>query len=101
MLDISVHDLRYVDYKSGKLKYAFLGIVEKEEHGALGQQKCFAEALASLYPDSAEITSENIFSLMLEHKKKEIDAEHTVLDVMSENMELDIDSPSGFDDDEL
>ena len=52
-----------------------------KEHGAAGQQKCFAEALASLYPDCAEIISKNIFSLMLDNKQKEIDAEH--IDVMS------------------
>ena len=38
---------------------------------------------------------------MLDNKQKEIDAEHTALDVMSEHMELDIDAPTGFDDDEL
>ena len=33
--------------------------------------------------------------------KKKIDAEHTAFDVMSEHMEMDIDAPTGFDDDEL
>ena len=38
---------------------------------------------------------------MLDNKQKEIVAEHTALDVMSEHMELDIDAPTGFDDDKL
>ena len=45
-----------------------LGIVEREEHGSTGHLKCFAEGLESLYPDCVEITSENIFSLMLDNK---------------------------------
>ncbi len=90
-----------MDYKTGKLKYAFLGIVEKEVHGAEGQKQCFAEALASLYPDCSEITHENIFSLIAEHKKKEMEEDHTALDVVSENLELELDEPDGFSDDDL
>ena len=96
-----INNLRYVDYKTGKLKYAFLVFVEKTEHGAEGQKQCFAKALCSLYPDCSQITPKNIFAKIKEHKDKEIKKDYTTLDVIFEGMKLDLDLPTGFSDDEL
>ena len=56
--------MRCVDYYTGKLKHRFLHIAKKKERGVKGQYGCFAEALASVYPDQKEITPENVIELL-------------------------------------
>ena len=56
---------------TGKLKHRFLHIAEKETRGAHGQYGCFAEALASVYPNQNEINPENIIEMLKKFHVKE------------------------------
>ena len=73
-VDNEFHSLRIVT-REGKLEHKFLSLEEKLLHGSEGQYDCLQRSLASLYPNSGDISAETIIDLIRKKHIRELDAE--------------------------
>ena len=89
--DNEFHGAAYTDYRTGKLKHAFTGVVQKPSRGTEGQIEAFVECISNLYPESNLVKPEDVFRLFREERESRIEIYKSYVDeildsVPDENM---------------
>ena len=96
--DNEFHGASYVDFKSGKLKHAFTGVVEKSKRGAISQIQAFKQCISRLYPQSEKVKPQDVWKLFREHREKHL---NDLGEDVNEEIEWKEHEPApGFDDDD-
>ena len=85
-IDNEFHQVRYVDWESGKLKNAFISFKEKVGVGSQGQYDCLKKSIVSLYPNNDRITVDGIMELL---RKQHLTPPSKEPDLVDENDEND------------
>ena len=71
VLNVVVVDALSIAQEVQELQHWFLAVVETKERGAKGQDGCFAEALAAIYPKEREISPQNVIEFLKKFHIKE------------------------------